>query len=128
MGHLKRFNELYDLIKKNNNLWNLFTKKEEYQNKRTDKYGRLSYKSSNNDNILNPLVSGYIVKNGFNTDYEDGKKFAIFLSHDIDDVYTSINHLVRSIIPYPHHKQKLGFIKFIQAFYKKQNPYLNFMV
>ena len=126
MSYLKNYSELHHIIKKDKDLWNLFTKKAEYQTNRTDKYGRISYKTGNNENILNPIVSEYLIKNGFHTEYEDGKKFAIFLSHDIDDVTTSFRQLIRSFGPYPLHKQKLGFLKFIRACYKKQNPYLNF--
>jgi peptidoglycan/xylan/chitin deacetylase (PgdA/CDA1 family) len=126
MNYLENLNELPNIIKNDENLWNLFTKKDEYKITRTDKYGRISYKKSNNENILNPIVSEYLIKNDYQTEYMDNKKFAIFLSHDIDDVYPSFRHLIRSFGPYPIHKQKLGFLKFIRAYYEKKNPYKNF--
>ena len=126
MSQSENQSEIHNIIKKDKNLWHLFTKKEEYQTNKTDKYGRISYKSGNTENILNPAVSEFLIKNGFHTEYEDGKKFAIFLSHDIDDVNTSFRHLIRSFGPYPLHKQKLGFLKFIRSYSKKHNPYLNF--
>ena len=54
--------------------------------KKLDMYDRVSYKTSSQENILHPMVSKYLIKKGFHVEYEDGKKFAIFLSHDIDDV------------------------------------------
>ena len=126
MSKSQNSSEFHNLIKRDKNHWDLFTKKEEYQTNKTDKYGRISYKFSNNENILNPKVSEYLIKNGFHIDYEDGKKFAIFLSHDIDDLYPSFKHLIRSLGPYPLHKQKLGFLKFIRSYSKKRTPYKNF--
>ena len=126
MNSSKNFNDINNLIKKDKIIWDIFTKKEEYNLKITDKYGRASYKSSNFKNIINPIVSKYLTKKGLNTEYEDGKKFAIFLSHDIDDINMNIKQLMRSSIPYPSNKQKLSFLKFLSSYIKKQKSYINF--
>jgi len=117
---------VYDDLKKDKQIWNLFTRNEEYSFKKLDKYDRLSYKASCRDNILFPFVSEYLIKKGFQTEYKDDKKFAIFLSHDIDDINISSRQLFRSIIPYPFHRDHLGSIRFISSYLKKEKPYMNF--
>ena len=117
---------IYSELKKDPQIWSLFTKREEYNFTNFDKYDRLSYKTSSEKNILAPVVSQYLVKNGFHYEYEDGKKFAIFLSHDIDDIDISSKQILRSIIPYPIYRDHLGFIKFVSSYLKKERPYINF--
>jgi peptidoglycan/xylan/chitin deacetylase (PgdA/CDA1 family) len=125
-SQLQRWDNIYSELKKNQQIWDLFTKKEEYHPKKLDKYGRPTFKTSNQKNILLPQVSEYLIKIGFQPEYQDGKKFAIFLSHDIDDINISGKQVFRSFIPYPFHKHKLGFKKFVSAYFKKQKPYINF--
>jgi peptidoglycan/xylan/chitin deacetylase (PgdA/CDA1 family) len=119
-------NDIYNELKKDEKIWDLFTKKEDYNSKKLDNYDRLSYKSTRQDNIVIPSVSEYLVKKGFQMEYKDGKKFAIFLSHDIDDINISNWQLFRSIIPYPMQRDHLGSVRFISSFLKKEKPYLNF--
>lgn len=73
-------------VKQDKELWELFTKKEEYDPILLDKYGRFSYYLSSQRNVFEPEVSSFLIKNGLNPEYPDGKKFAVCLSHDIDFV------------------------------------------
>ncbi|UCH71488.1 MAG: polysaccharide deacetylase family protein [Thermoplasmatales archaeon] len=123
---LHRWDNIYTEFKKNQQIWDLFTKKDEYNPKKLDKYGRPTFKTSNQENILVPWVSEYLNKTGFQPEYIDGKKFTIFLSHDVDDIDISGRHIFRSFIPYPFHRHKLGFKKFVSAYFKKQKPFINF--
>ena len=54
--------QIYDELKNNIYLWDLFTKKEEYKSKNVDKHGRFISKSSVYKNILYPHVSDYLIK------------------------------------------------------------------
>jgi peptidoglycan/xylan/chitin deacetylase (PgdA/CDA1 family) len=119
-------NDIHNELKKDQQIWDLYTKKDEYTSKKLDRYDRVSYKSSCHENILIPSVSEYLVKKGFHTEYKDGKKFAIFLSHDIDDINISNRQLFRSIIPFPFHRDHLGSMRFISSYLKKEKPYINF--
>ena len=123
---IRSLNDIYNELKKDQQVWGLFTKKDEYAVKKFDKYGRITFKTSNQENILIPKVSEYLFKNGFQFEYKDGKKFAIFLSHDVDDINISSRQLFRSIIPYPFHRDYLGSIRFISSYLKKEKPYMNF--
>lgn len=121
-----KWDDTYNTLQKNPQLWDFFTKKEEYSANKLDKFGRSTFKTCNQKNILVPQVSEYLIKNGLHVEYKHGKKFAIYLSHDIDDIYISRKQVIRSLFPYPFHRYKLGFKKFISSYYKKQKPYLNF--
>jgi peptidoglycan/xylan/chitin deacetylase (PgdA/CDA1 family) len=48
---------------------------------------------------LQPSVSEYLIKQGFCAEYPDNKKFAIVLTHDVDDVYITLRQVLRAIIP-----------------------------
>lgn len=113
-------------LKKEKQLWDLFTKEEEYHPKKMDKYQRVSYTASGQKNVLIPSVSKYLVHHGFHPEYTDGKKFAVFLSHDIDDIAISPRQVFRSMIPYPLHRDHLGSIRFLTSYTKKEKPYVNF--
>jgi peptidoglycan/xylan/chitin deacetylase (PgdA/CDA1 family) len=67
-------------------LWELFTKKEEYDPILLDKYGRFSHYTSKQRNIFEPDVSSFLVKNGLSPEYPEGRNFAVCLTHDIDFV------------------------------------------
>jgi len=71
----------------NNELWNLFTAREEYNSEIKDKYGRFPFFLSTNRKIFRPSVSEYLLKHGFHPKYPDNKKFAICLTHDIDYLF-----------------------------------------
>ncbi|HHV24334.1 MAG TPA: hypothetical protein GXX65_07295 [Methanosarcina sp.] len=68
----------------------LFTKKEEYGPIRLDRYGRFSYYLSSQRNVFEPEVSNFLIKEGLNPEYPEGRKFAVCLTHDINFVYPGI--------------------------------------
>jgi len=74
------------LLKSNEELWDLFTKKEEYTPLILDQYKRFPYCLSRHKNIFKPLVSEFLIQNGLSPEYPDGKKFAVCLTHDIEDI------------------------------------------
>jgi peptidoglycan/xylan/chitin deacetylase (PgdA/CDA1 family) len=113
-------------LRKEKHLWDLFTLKEEYHPKKMDKYQRVPYTASSHKDVLSPSISRYMVQHGFRAEYPEDKKFAVFLSHDIDDIAMSPRQVVRSIIPYPLRRDHLGSIRFLSAYAKKEKPYLNF--
>lgn len=123
----EKSNQIYEEIKSNSELWHLFTRKEEYNIIKLDKHNRFSYKISNYKEPLQPRVSEYLIKKGFNIEYPDDKKFAVVLTHDIDDVFLTLRHALRSFIPFPINKDFFGFKKLlITKIREKKSPYLNF--
>jgi peptidoglycan/xylan/chitin deacetylase (PgdA/CDA1 family) len=120
-------NSLIEKLKEETELWNLFTKKEEYNPPLLDKYERFSYYLSNDRDVFEPKVSKYLIENGFKPEYPDGKKFAVCLTHDIDlikqgylscvfnSVTSCIKGNLRDAIKYPTY-----------AIDKRKHPYWNF--
>ena len=79
-------------------LWELFTKTEEYGPIRLDRYGRSSYYLNSQRNVFEPEASNFLIKEGLNPEYPEGRKFAVCLTHDIDFVYPGImNTAARTI-------------------------------
>jgi peptidoglycan/xylan/chitin deacetylase (PgdA/CDA1 family) len=76
-------------------LWDIFTRKEEYNPPFRDKYGRFLYYLSKERNIFEPRVSKYLVENGLRIEYPDEKEFAVCLTHDID----ALRYPRMSIVP-----------------------------
>ena len=75
-------------------LWDLYTLKEEYLRENDGQYR--SFYTATDKRILEPAVSKYLFNVGMQTEYEDHKKFAVCLTHDIDDIYPPLSHLVFS--------------------------------
>lgn len=73
-------------MKQNKELWDLFTKKEEYDTIPLEKYGSFSYYISSQKNIFESEVPSLLLKNGMNPECSKGKKFVVCLTHDIDFV------------------------------------------
>jgi peptidoglycan/xylan/chitin deacetylase (PgdA/CDA1 family) len=78
---------MIEILKQNNEIWDLFTKKEEYNPLMLDQYDRFPYYLSKRRNIFEPEVSKFLIENGLKIEYPKNKKFAVCLTHDIDVVY-----------------------------------------
>lgn len=109
-------------------LWDLFSKDEEYRPPILDKFGRFPYYLSKNRDIFEPIVSKFLVENGLNISYQDNKKFAVCLTHDIDIVYPSklgsFYNITKSLLAGHQIKETLE-IPFYRIS-KKWNPLWNF--
>lgn len=75
---------LIDKLRAEPEIWELFTKREEYNPLFLDQYDRFPYYLSKHANVMEPNVSKYMMDNGLTPEYPDGKKFAVCLTHDID--------------------------------------------
>lgn len=119
---------MYELLKQNPKMWDLFTKNEEYFPNKLDKHDRFIYANSKDKCVLEPEVSKYLVKNGMGVEYPDGRKFAVCLTHDIDAIYpTSIHSFLASLSCI----KSLNFSEFKSHVLwrtrgKKYSPFLNF--
>lgn len=119
---------MIEKLRKNEELWDLFTKREEYNPPLLDQYRRFPYYMSQNRTIFEPKISKFLVENGLKIEYLDGKKFALCLSHDIDVVYpyTSISGMLyRGALALKNRKFKKT-LKIPFCNIKKWNPWWNF--
>lgn len=108
-------------------LWDVFTRKEEYEPSFRDAYGRFPYCLSDERSIFEPRVSKYLVDNGLEVEYPDGKDFAVCLTHDIDVLYYPKVSVITDMGRHILHGQMRDALR--RPFYniiKKWNPRWNF--
>ena len=126
---------MFNKLKANKDLWGLFTSLEEYNTQLLDRYQRFPYSFSKQKDVFEPSVSAFLINNGLKTNYPNGKKFAVCLTHDIDSVYfpfiTIGNEIIQALL-----QKKVGkslniavtsIVKFLLSVVKKDfNPARNF--
>ena len=126
---------MFNKLKANKDLWELFTSLEEYNPELLDQYQRFPYYFSKQRTVFEPCVSAFLINNGLKINYPNGKKFAVCLTHDIDSVYfpfiTIGNEIIQALL-----QKKVGkslniavtsIVKFLLSVVKKDfNPARNF--
>jgi hypothetical protein len=85
-------------IQVHQNLWNLYTMQEEYNPPFKDVHNRCARVFSNNHDVFVPHVSKFLTENGFSPFYPEGRKFAICLTHDIDNLFIKKRGLLNRAI------------------------------
>jgi hypothetical protein len=86
---------VYEILMRKKALWELFTMEgERIQN---EAYSHI--KDPISDHLcLEPFVSDYLVDNGLHVEYPEGKRFAVCLTHDVDDIYPPLHHTALSAL------------------------------
>ena len=116
------------IIKQQENLWDFFTRKEEYSVQHLDQHGRFPFACSIYQEVLEPSVSEFLVTNGYHIEYPDDKQFAVCLTHDVDEIYPPVSHALRSSLRSLSEHDLTSFKK--QVFWrwngKEASPYWNF--
>ena len=82
--------KMHKLLQKDPEIWDLFTRKEEYNALFHDQYDRFSYYMSGYRNIFEPAASQYLIDNGYHVTFPEDKSFAVCLTHDIDELYKTV--------------------------------------
>ena len=83
--------DMMDLLRQDDEIWNLFTRKEEYEKPDRDQFDRFSYYQSGHRDVFVPRASQMLVENGFSPEYPESRPFVICLSHDVDTVYQPLH-------------------------------------
>lgn len=109
-------------ILKNDRIWKIYTRNEEYNPLVLDRFNRFNYYASSNKNILEPMVSRFLMENGSEINYPDGKKFAVCLTHDVDKVFLYWKARCSNCLK---ELARLKFNSSIKGLFRR-NPYLNF--
>jgi hypothetical protein len=116
---------MIEKLKQNNELWGLFTRREEYNPLILDQYDRFPYHLSKYRNIFVPAVSKFLIENGLKVEYPEGKNFAVCLTHDIDAVFLSKRNSIlgaaKSLLI--QHQIKSAFKMLFNNINKKWNPW-----
>ena len=118
--------DMYEILQKDPEIWDLFTRKEEYNSQIHDKYDRFPYYASSNRNIFEPRVSKYLIENGYHAEYPEDKPFALCLTHDIDDLYKSIGMKAYDAIGKIRNTRFSAVIDSLAQMRSKNLPFWNF--
>lgn len=87
-----------ELLAEQPHLWELYSRKEEYCATQLDKHGRFTFAASKHNGIEDASVSRFLFSKGIVPQYPNGKKFAICLTHDVDDIYPPLIHTLASSV------------------------------
>ena len=117
---------MHDILRENAEIWDLFTRREEYQNPLRDQYGRFPYYASKNRDIFEPRASQYLVEHGYQFEYPDGAPFAVCLTHDIDTVYRSNLSKGLSVLRALKHGSSPAVLQSLSQMRSKKVPFCNF--
>ncbi|KUG20131.1 hypothetical protein ASZ90_010140 [hydrocarbon metagenome] len=79
--------QMMHILRQDAEVWDLFTRKEEYGNRSRDQYGRFPYYRSRHRDISVPRASQMLTEKGYRCQFPEAQPFAICLTHDIDTVY-----------------------------------------
>jgi peptidoglycan/xylan/chitin deacetylase (PgdA/CDA1 family) len=114
--------DLLNSIKQHSELWDTYVNNQDH----LDIESR--YHGLSRTNVMIPVVSEYLIKNGYKVSYPDNRKFAICLTHDVDDIYPPLSHQVLSSLwslkkcDWSRLKEHL----FWKSLGKQASPYRNF--
>ena len=118
---------MLEKLKQNEKLWDLYTKKEEYNPQVTDSFERYPYYASKHRDVFEPTVSKFLIENGLKPVYPDGEKFGVCLTHDIDVVYPSrLSPFVDTARSLYHGQFKKALKSPFCRLNKNLNPFWNF--
>ena len=82
--------QMHDILRRDPEIWRLFTSAEEYNGAFRDGYDRFPHYMSAHRAPFEPRASRYLVEQGYRPEYPGGRPFAVCLTHDIDSVYKSV--------------------------------------
>jgi len=118
--------DIIQTLQKNQDLWDLFTSKEEYSTALRDRFDRFPHYSSQNRTVLDPKVSKYLIEQGLRFEYPGNRPFAVFLSHDIDHLYTTKRSKIGEASNHLQSGRVSKGLKCISQMYSKKKPMWNF--
>lgn len=80
---------MIDILRTDGEVWDLYTRREEYATCLRDRYDRFPYHMSRHRDVFDPRASQKLVEGGYRCEYPEDQPFALCLTHDIDIVYES---------------------------------------
>ncbi|MEM6807180.1 MAG: hypothetical protein AAF696_37610, partial [Bacteroidota bacterium] len=105
-------------------IWDLFTSKAEYNATILDKFDRPITSYTREGNMLDPVVSNYLLSEGFTPQFPENRSFAVCLSHDVDDliIKPSKKNLAKQLLSF---KLKNTLTEIGRNFSRKIDPLLD---
>jgi len=124
VSEIKSWSDSSWLQRPDQETWNIFTRREELNPKRLDRFSRFTYSLSRHKDILEPRVSKFLVENGLRAEYPENKNFAVTLTHDVDDIYLPFTHKALSSV---YLLKGLNFKEIINLWkMKEKSQYIHF--
>jgi peptidoglycan/xylan/chitin deacetylase (PgdA/CDA1 family) len=115
-----------DVLQRDNDIWDLFTCREEYETTHRDRYDRFMYYQSRNREVSKPRASQMLIENGFRCEYPEEQPFAICLTHDIDQVYYSFLAKSLEIAQALKNGKPMRAARIVPLMCSKKYPWCNF--
>lgn len=112
---------IYETIRRNHELWKVFTSEIEYSSNHKDKHNR--YVESPSFLYDTPIISDYLIKQGAYFHYPDKKKFAVCLTHDIDNIHYKTSNFISYLYNNGFNKHFFSNIKYVL---QSNNVFKNF--
>jgi peptidoglycan/xylan/chitin deacetylase (PgdA/CDA1 family) len=116
--------DMHKILQKDAGIWDLFTRREEYNFPIRDKNKRFPYYASKDRNIFAPKASEFLFQQGYTAEYPENKPFAVCLTHDIDVIYESPADKGYAALKKAARGKKAGYS--INQIFSKKFPYTNF--
>ena len=85
----------YELLKQRDDLWDLFTRRDDYFREKAVEHRSLYQLNGRGDITVAP-VSRFLGEHGLRWEYPEGRKFGVCLTHDVDDIYPPGRHMLYS--------------------------------
>ena len=117
---------MIETLRRDHEIWDLFTKKEEYSPDILDKFDRFPRWATANKDVFHPHVSDYLVRNGFTIEYPEGSPFCICLTHDIDQVYSKCGARLFESIRHMAGGRGMSAVREIINLHSPKTPWWNF--
>ncbi|MBN1324378.1 MAG: polysaccharide deacetylase family protein [Methanotrichaceae archaeon] len=121
--------DIHEALMGKSRLWDQFTRRKEYRSLRHDEHGRYVPDRDDLDCLTDPAVSRYLQQLGYSPEYPEGEGFALCLTHDVDDIYPPLSHMLASL-PYQAGREELDWFRRSLLWRWKgraSSPYRNFM-
>lgn len=117
---------IHEILRQDPEIWDLFTRKEEYNSFLRDQYYRFPYYASRDRDIFVPKTSQYLIEHDYSVDYPNDAPFAVCLTHDIDFVYQSIPMLGGSVVRHLIQGNSMRALHTLSQIRSKKLPFWNF--
>src|SRR5659263_529857 len=82
---------LFELLKQDAHVWDLYTARKEYGSDFTSHDAPVMTHGTQGA-LPEPAVSAYLIEHGATFDYGENRTFAVCLTHDVDEVYPPRSH------------------------------------
>lgn len=112
----------FNSLKQHPELWEIYVNEKEHPGTES------KYTGNDRSKVMTPVVSEQLMKLGYRIRYPNNKKFAICLTHDVDDIYPPFSHRILSGLYSLKSRNWSGLKEHLlwDRIGKQASPYINF--